>query len=96
MNFRPLHDRILVKRVKSEEKTVGGIIIPDNAKEKPMEGQIVAIGHGRRLEDGSLAKLDVKVGEKVLFSKYSGTEIKVKNEEHLVMKEDDLLGVIEG
>jgi len=75
---------------------VGGIIIPDNAKEKPMEGQIVAIGHGRRLEDGSLAKLDVKVGEKVLFSKYSGTEIKVKNEEHLVMKEDDLLGVIEG
>lgn len=96
MKFRPLHDRILVKRVESEEKTVGGIIIPDNAKEKPMEGQVIAIGNGKRLDDGSLLKMDVKVGDKVLFGRYSGSEIKVAGVEHLVMREDDLLGIVEG
>ena len=95
MKIRPLHDRILVKRVDSEEKSAGGIIIPDNAKEKPMEGKIIAVGHGRRLDDGSLVKPEVKVGDSVLFSKYAGSEIKLDGIEHLVMKEDDLLGVIE-
>jgi chaperonin GroES len=95
MKIRPLQDRILVKRLESEEKTAGGIIIPDNAKEKPMEGQIIAVGNGKKLEDGSLHKPDVKVGDKVLFSKYAGSEVKIDGIEHLVMREDDLLGVIE-
>ena len=95
MKFRPLHDRILVKRIQSEEKTVGGIIIPDNAKEKPMEGLVVAVGIGKRLDDGSLAKPDVKVGDNVLFGRYAGSEIKIDGTEHMVMKEDDLLGIIE-
>jgi len=95
MKFRPLHDRILVKRVQSEEKTVGGIIIPDNAKEKPMEGLVVAVGLGKRQEDGNLVKPDVKVGETVLFGRYSGSEIKIDGTEHIVMREDDLLGIIE-
>lgn len=95
MRIRPLQDRILVKRIASEEKSAGGIIIPDNAKEKPMEGQVVAVGNGKTLEDGSLHKPDVKVGDSVLFSKYAGSEVKIDGIEHLVMREDDLLGVIE-
>lgn len=95
MKIRPLQDRILVKRIESEEKSSGGIIIPDNAKEKPMEGQVVAIGNGKKLEDGSLAKPDVKVGDTVLFSKYAGSEVKIDGSEHLVLREDDLLGVLE-
>jgi chaperonin GroES len=94
MKIRPLQDRILVRRIASEEKTAGGIIIPDNAKEKPMEGEVVAIGNGKRLEDGSLLKPDVSVGDRVLFSKYAGSEVKVDGEEHIVMREDDLLGVV--
>ena len=95
MKIRPLQDRILVKRLEAEEKTASGIIIPDNAKEKPMEGQVVAVGNGKALEDGKLLKPDVKVGDKVLFSKYAGTEIKLDGDEHLVLREDDLLGVIQ-
>jgi chaperonin GroES len=95
MKIRPLQDRILVKRIPSEEKSAGGIIIPDNAKEKPMEGQVVAVGNGKKLEDGSLHKPDVRVGDSVLFSKYAGSEVKIEGIEHLVMREDDLLGVIE-
>ena len=95
MKIRPLQDRILVKRIESEEKTVGGIIIPENAKEKPMQGQVIAIGNGKRLEDGTLHKPDVKVGDSVLFSKYAGSEVKVDGLEHLVLKEDDILGVVE-
>lgn len=95
MKFRPLHDRILVKRIQSEEKTAGGIFIPDNAKEKPMEGLVVAVGTGKRQDDGSLVTPDVKVGETVLFGRYSGSEIKIDGAEHVVMREDDLLGIIE-
>ena len=95
MKIRPLQDRILVKRLESEEKSVGGIIIPDNAKEKPMEGRVVSVGNGKRLEDGSLQKPDVKVGDTVIFSKYSGSEVKIDGDEHLVMREDDILGVLE-
>lgn len=95
MKIRPLQDRILVKRIASEEKSAGGIIIPDNAKEKPMEGQVVAVGNGKRLEDGTMQKPDVKVGDTVLFSKYAGSEVKIDGIEHLVMREDDLLGVLE-
>ena len=95
MKFRPLHDRILVKRIESEEKSVGGIIIPDNAKEKPMEGLVMAVGAGKRMDDGALLRPDVKIGDNVLFSRYSGSEIKIDGTEHLVMKEDDLLGIIE-
>ena len=95
MKIRPLQDRILVKRLDSEEKTAGGIIIPDNAKEKPMEGQVVALGNGKRLEDGSLQKPDLKVGDTILFSKYAGSEVKIEGTEHLVMREDDILGVVE-
>ena len=95
MKIRPVQDRILVKRVESEEKTSGGIIIPDNAKEKPMEGQVIAVGNGKRLEDGTLHKPDVKVGDRVLFSKYAGSEVKIDGIEHLVLREDDLLGVVE-
>jgi chaperonin GroES len=94
-NIRPLHDRVIVKRVKEEEKSKGGIIIPDTAKEKPIEGEVLAIGSGKVLEDGSVRKLDVKVGDRVLFGKYSGTEVKVDGEERLILREDDILGVIE-
>ncbi len=95
MKIRPLHDRIIVKRVEEEEKTKGGIIIPDTAKEKPMEGKVTAVGKGKILEDGKLQALDVKVGDRVLFGKYSGTEVKILDEGHLIMREDDILGVIE-
>ena len=95
MKIRPLHDRIIVKRLEEEEKTKGGIIIPDTAKEKPMEGKVIAVGKGKILEDGKLQPLDVKAGDRVLFGKYSGTEVKIEGEEHLIMREDDILGVIE-
>jgi chaperonin GroES len=94
-SFRPLHDRVLVKRVKEEEKTKGGIIIPDTAQEKPQEGEVVAIGPGARDEDGERIELDVKVGDRILFGKWSGTEVKVDGEELLIMKESDIMGVIE-
>lgn len=94
MKIRPLQDRILVKRLTGEEKTAGGIIIPDNAKEKPQEGEVIAVGNGKVLDDGKVRKPDVKVGDKVLFGKYSGTEVKVDGIEHLILKEDDLLGVL--
>ena len=96
MNFRPLHDRVVVRRLEAEEKTAGGIIIPDTAKEKPMEGEIVAVGPGARDETGKLVPLDVKSGDRILFGKWSGTEVKLDGEELLIMKESDLLGVIEG
>ncbi len=95
MKFRPLHDRVLVKRIEQEEKTSGGIIIPDTAKEKPMEGEIVAVGPGARKEDGEIAPLDVKAGDRVLFGKWSGTEVKIEGEELLIMKESDVLGIIQ-
>ena len=95
MKIRPLHDRIIVRRVEEEEKTKGGIIIPDTAKEEPMEGKVIAVGKGKILEDGKLQALDVKVGDRILFGKYSGTEVKIEGEEHLIMREDDILGVIE-
>jgi chaperonin GroES len=95
MNFRPLHDRVLVKRIEQEEKTSGGIIIPDTAKEKPMEGEIIAVGPGARKEDGEIAPLDVKAGDRVLFGKWSGTEVKIEGEELLIMKESDVLGIIQ-
>jgi chaperonin GroES len=94
MTFRPLHDRVLVRRVEAEEKTAGGIIIPDSAKEKPAEGEIVAVGTGTRAENGTITPLDVKVGDRVLFGKWSGTEVKVGGEDLLIMKESDILGVI--
>jgi len=95
MKIRPLQDRILVKRLEGETKTAGGIIIPDNAKEKPQEGEVVAVGNGKFLADGKLQKPDVKKGDKVLFSKYSGSEVKVDGVEMLILREDDLLGVLE-
>jgi chaperonin GroES len=95
MKIRPLQDRVIVKRVEEEEKTKGGIIIPDTAKEKPMEGKVIAVGKGKLLEDGKIHALDVKAGDRVLFGKYSGTEVKIDGEEHLIMREDDILGVIE-
>lgn len=95
MKIRPLQDRIIVKRIKEEEKTKGGIIIPETAKEKPSEGEIVAVGKGKVLENGTVLPLDVKVGNRVLFSRYGGTEVKIEGEEHLIMREDDILGVIE-
>ena len=94
MGFRPLHDRVLVRRVEAEEKTAGGIIIPDSAKEKPAEGEIVAAGSGARSEEGKITPLDVKVGDRVLFGKWSGTEVKLDGEELLIMKESDIMGVI--
>ncbi len=94
--IRPLQDRIIVKRVQEEEKTKGGIIIPDTAKEKPIEGKVIAVGNGKVQEDGKVRPLDVKAGDRILFSKYAGTEIKIEGEEHLIMREDDILGVIEG
>ena len=95
MSFRPLHDRVLVRRVELEEKTKGGIIIPDTAKEKPMEGEVLAVGNGHKAEDGTVTPLDVKVGDKVLFGKWSGTEVKIDGEDLIIMKESDILGVIE-
>jgi chaperonin GroES len=94
MAFRPLHDRVLVKRVESEAKTAGGIIIPDTAQEKPMEGEVVSTGPGARGEDGKLVPMDVKAGDRVLFGKWSGTEVKIENEELIIMKESDIMGVI--
>ncbi|WP_159997169.1 co-chaperone GroES [Roseomonas sp. 18066] len=94
MKFRPLHDRVVVRRLTAEEKTSGGIIIPDTAKEKPMEGEIVAVGSGARNEQGVVVALDVKVGDRVLFGKWSGTEVKISGEDLLIMKESDLMGVI--
>jgi len=94
MQVRPLHDRVLVKRFNEEEKTKGGIIIPDNAKEKPIQGEIIAVGQGRVTEDGKLRPLDVKKGDRVLFGKYSGTEIKIDGDEYLMMREEDILGVL--
>ena len=96
MAFRPLHDRVLVRRVEAEEKTAGGIIIPDSAKEKPAEGEIVAAGTGARTDDGKITPMDVKAGDRVLFGKWSGTEVKVDGEELVIAKESDILGIIEG
>ena len=96
MKFRPLHDRVVVKRVAEEEKTRGGIIIPDTAKEKPMEGEVVAVGPGARDEKGALVALDVKAGDRILFGKWSGTEVKLDGVEYLIMKESDIMGILEG
>src|SRR5579883_1047996 len=96
MKFRPLHDRVVVKRVAEEEKTKGGIIIPDTAKEKPMEGEIIAVGPGGRDENGKLVPLDVKAGDRILFGKWSGTEVKLDGVEYLIMKESDIMGILEG
>lgn len=96
MKFRPLHDRVLVRRVDAEEKTAGGIIIPDTAKEKPIQGEIIAVGPGSRTEKGEIVPLDVCVGDRVLFGKWSGTEVKIDGEDLLIMKESDLMGVVEG
>jgi len=95
MKIRPLQDRVIVKRIEEEEKTKGGIIIPDTAKEKPQEGKVIAVGKGKVSDEGKLTPLDVKVGDKILFGKYSGTEIKLNGEEHLIMREDDILGIVE-
>jgi chaperonin GroES len=95
MKVRPLHDRVIVKRVEEEEKTKGGIIIPDTAKEKPIEGKVVAVGKGKILENGKQQPLEVKEGDKILFGKYAGTEIKVEGEEHLIMREDDIIAIVE-
>jgi len=96
MKFRPLHDRVVVRRVQSEERTAGGIIIPDTAKEKPQEGEVIAVGPGARDEQGQIQALDVKVGDRILFGKWSGTEVKIDGEELLIMKESDIMGIIEG
>ena len=95
MKIRPLQDRVLVKRVEEEQKTKGGIIIPDTAKEKPIEGEVIAVGNGKVLEDGKVRALDIKKGDRILFGKYAGTEVKIENVEHLILREDDILGVIE-
>mgnify|MGYP003433095416 FL=1 len=96
MKFRPLHDRVVVRRIEGQDKTAGGIIIPDTAKEKPMEGEIIAVGPGGRDENGKLIPIDVKPGDRILFGKWSGTEVKIGGEELLIMKESDIMGVIEG
>ncbi len=96
MKIRPLQDRIIVKRVAEEEKTKGGIIIPDTAKEKPIEGTVIAVGNGKVLENGTVRALDVKAGDRILFTKYAGTEVKLDGEEHLMIREEDILGVVEG
>lgn len=96
MKIRPLHDRVVIRRMEEERKTAAGIVIPDSAQEKPAEGEIVAVGKGKALDNGEVRALDVKVGDKVLFSKYAGTEVKVDDEELLVMREEDIMGVIEG
>lgn len=95
MKVKPLHDRILARRIEEEARSAGGIIIPDSAKEKPLQGEVIAVGKGKILEDGSRRELDVKVGDRILFGKYAGTEIKVDGTEHLILREDDILGVIE-
>ena len=95
MKIRPLHDRVLVKRIEAEEKTAGGLIIPDTAKEKPIQAEVVAVGAGKRDKDGKLRAPEVKAGDRVLFSKYSGTEVKIDGEEHLIMREDDILAVVD-
>ena len=95
MSFRPLHDRVVVRRVDSEEKTAGGIIIPDTAKEKPQQGEVIAVGPGGRDDTGKLTPIDLKVGDRVLFGKWSGTEVKLDGEEYLIMKESDIMGVLE-
>ena len=94
MKFRPLHDRVVVKRVTADEKTAGGIIIPDTAQEKPQQGKVVAVGAGKRLEDGRLIPMDVKVGDKVIYGKWSGTEVKLDGKDHVILKEEDLFGVL--
>ena len=96
MKFRPLHDRVVVRRIEAEEKTQGGIIIPDTAKEKPMEGEVIAVGPGARNEQGQIVALDVKQGDRILFGKWSGTEVKMDGEELLIMKETDIMGIVEG
>ena len=96
MNFRPLHDRVVVRRIESDEKTAGGIIIPDTAKEKPQEGEVIAAGPGARDERGEIQPLDVKAGDRILFGKWSGTEVKISGEDLLIMKESDILGIIQG
>lgn len=96
MKVRPLQDRLLVRRVEEEQKTKGGIIIPDSAKERPLEGNVISVGAGKRLEDGKLVPLDVKAGDRVLFGKYAGTEIKIDGVEHLILREDEILGVLGG
>ena len=96
MNFRPLHDRVVVRRIESDTKTKGGIIIPDTAKEKPQQGEVIAVGNGVRGEDGKVVALDVKVGDRVLYGKWSGTEVKVDGQDVLILKEQDIFGVIEG
>ena len=95
MNIRPLYDRIVVKRIEEQETTRNGIVIPDSAKEKPQEGEVLAVGHGKRMEDGLLVALDVKVGDRILFGKYSGTETKVVGTEYIIMREDDVLGILD-
>ena len=95
MNFRPLYDRILVKRVQAEEKTAGGLIVPDSAKEKPLEAQVIAVGSGRQLSDGSIREISLNVGDLILFGKYTGDEIKLEGEEHIILREEDVLAVIE-
>jgi chaperonin GroES len=95
MKIRPLGDRLLVQRIEEEDKSAGGIIIPDSAKEKPQEGKVVAAGKGKMLDDGKMVPLEVKAGDKILFGKYAGTEVKIEGEEHLIMREDDVLGIIE-
>ena len=94
MKIRPLHDRILVKRIDEEEKTKGGIIIPDTAKEKPQEGKVIAVGAGKVLEDGKVRPMDVKAGDRILFSKYAGTDVKLEGEDHIIIREDDVLGIL--
>lgn len=96
MNIRPLQDRVIVKRLEEESKSTGGIIIPDSAKEKPAQGEVIAVGDGKVLENGKKSGMDVKVGNKILFSKYAGTEVKIEGEEYLIMREDDILGILEG
>jgi chaperonin GroES len=96
MNFRPLHDRVVIRRLTAEEKTTGGIIIPDTAQEKPMQGEVIAVGPGARNEQGQLVPLDVRAGDRILFGKWSGTEVKLEGEELVIMKESDIMGIIEG
>jgi chaperonin GroES len=96
MKFRPLHDRVVVRRIESDDRTAGGIIIPDTAKEKPQEGEIIAVGPGARDESGKLIPLDVKAGDRILFGKWSGTEVKIDGQEYLIMKESDVMGIVEG
>jgi chaperonin GroES len=96
MKVRPLHDRILIKRIEEKETIKGGIIIPDSAKEKPQEGEVIAVGHGKKTEEGKVVPLDVKAGDRILFGKYSGTEIKIDDQEYLIVREEEVLGVLEG